>query len=411
MWEAVERVCFLFRIFPSSGEDLPISAGPGSRSGDVQAALGDDIATATASTAAEEIAVSDLRAKAWVSAVIAQLDSNTTGDFQAKWFGGSGSLSDDQVRERISLTMNFIERELTDGLRYVYPADVALQSQCTSSGVDAYIWKFASDAEGYAETQGPLCDSTDDGLTKQCGVDEAGRYYVYLCTSWYNSLNQNERSSALITQAVKHAGPGDKTQDISTMQQMSQADQLNNAANYQNFALDVAQAAWGCPDNATVTGLPFTCGASPCTCAAFADMCDHWQHGGSVRAQCPATCGECSALEAQVPSPSIQPSPISSPIVEPTPSEFPLNCSETAEEHTLTIDAQNYTGTCEAFAWNDFCAHASVEFLCPVSCGVCVPPGCEEDANYNCQSWHGYVCWDSVKPHCPMTCGEPGCTR
>jgi len=243
-------------------------------------------------TVQQEIAVSDLRAKAWVSAVIGELKAFKTSSFRAKWFGGSGSLSETQVRDRVSRTMNFIGRELTDGMRYVYPGDDASNTAC-GGGVIAYILRYAGEA-GYSETTGPVCNSgTDNPMTKECAIDESGRYYVYLCKIWFTDMTRDTRISTLVHEGAHHAGPADVTYDKAAMKSASQAQQLNNAANYQNFAQDVAQSAWGCPDKGVVTGLPFSCGG-PCTCAAFADMCDDAEYGSMVRSQCPATCGDCT---------------------------------------------------------------------------------------------------------------------
>jgi len=510
VWEAVQRICFFFRVFPANGEDLAISTGPGTELLDVGEGGGDGMEVA--------VAMSDLQAKEWISMVITELRAESTGDLRAKWFGGAGTLSESQVRDRISLTMNFIERELTRGIRYVYPADSAYESPCSSGGIVAYVWKMSSDEEGYAETFGPECDSSDNALDKPCSIDEAGRYYVYLCNSWYNGVDSNYRIASLIHEAVHHAGPVDITYNSDSMKDISQADQLNNAANYQSFAQDVAQSAWGCTDSDTVSviGLSYTCSNSLCPCWVYADFCDHSQYGSSVRAQCPAMCGECerpnvappvAILEptlvptpmptlaptpppgqvpirvptlaptpaptrapvptlvptpmptlapipaptrapppsptpvptpvptlAQTPVPTtiptlapaptpapaltsapkpLQPAPPSSPARTPLTTQPPAtaDCSEPIEEQMFRIGSQDYSGTCEALAWHDFCSAAGVKELCPISCGSCVPQGCEEDRDFDCQAWSGYVCWDVVKPHCPLMCGVPGCTR
>merc|ERR1711933_577696 len=76
---------------------------------------------------------------------------------------------------------------------------------------------------------------------RACGVDEAGKYFVYLCKIWYERAPPEFQTSILIHEAAHHSGPTDVTYNSVEMQRNSQADQLNNAANYQEFAYDVAQ--------------------------------------------------------------------------------------------------------------------------------------------------------------------------
>merc|ERR1719401_266235 len=105
---------------------------------------------------ASSIANVNVQAKAWVSTVLAELANWNTGALREKWFGGSGDLSELEVRDRVSLTMNFIQREL-DGIHYVYPADGAIDSGCRNSGTIAYVWKYVTNEDGYDETRGPVC--------------------------------------------------------------------------------------------------------------------------------------------------------------------------------------------------------------------------------------------------------------
>merc|ERR1719507_316098 len=120
-------------------------------------------------------------------------------------------------------------------------------------------------------------------------------------------MDQNFRIATLVHEAAHHTGPGDVTYNEQQMQSLAQSQQLDNAANYQYFAQDVAQSAWGCPDSEEVTGLPYTCGNSPCTCSAFANMCDDGRYGQQIREQCPSTCGDCAGPADPTPSPTSSP--------------------------------------------------------------------------------------------------------
>merc|ERR1719350_1559339 len=111
--------------------------------------------------------------------------------------------------------MNFVDRELVDGLHLVYPADDAVRTSCGGSTI-AYVWK--TDRTG--ENSGPLCGSTQDPLKQPCGIDETGRYFVYLCKRWYNAIDENMQISTLVHEAVHHAGPRDVTYSRSAMQDL-----------------------------------------------------------------------------------------------------------------------------------------------------------------------------------------------
>mmetsp|Transcript_40742 Transcript_40742/g.102335 ORF Transcript_40742/g.102335 Transcript_40742/m.102335 type:complete len:544 (-) Transcript_40742:217-1848(-) len=290
----------LIRQKDTSGKGLAVSTGFSAGLLNISQGYGD--------LAEDAIAITDLQAKAWTSTVIGELSSWSAGNFTATWFGGAGPLNDMQVHTHITLTMNFIESELTRGIRYVYPADSATQSRCPLGNI-AYIW------------QGLLCNSLDNALDKPCGIDESGRRYVYICKSWYSSSNSNPNSrvGSLIRAVAWHAGLGDVSTDPYIMKSMSQAAQLSNAPNYQNFAQDVAHSAWGCLDSDVVNIPGYQLGS----CSVFKHLCDNWQHGSLVREQCPSICGQCMGpVIPQVPtagpiSPTTLP-PTSAPTLVPT---------------------------------------------------------------------------------------------
>jgi hypothetical protein len=110
-------------------------------------------------------------------------------------------------------------------------------------------------------------------------------------------------------------------------------------------------------------------------------------------------------------APTLAPTTLS-PTHEPAPPTT-IDCSEPPQDEELifTINGSRYGGTCEAYAWNKFCSEEAVKEACPVSCRVCVPAGCEENPDFDCEAWKGWKCWDAVKSQCKLTCGEPGCAR
>jgi len=204
-----------------------------------------------------------------------------------------------------------------------------------------------------------------------------------------------------------------------------------------------------------VTDLPFTCTPSPCTCSAFKDLCEDSRFGAQVREQCPATCGRCNGVyedhqeehkqpdqrpgqktpdHPPTPSPTPAPTPTPMPMPAPAPTPAPQppfgnpssqttqdgGCCENAESQPIQVGEFTYTGTCLAFHREGFCEEEQVRLACPVSCGVCVPEGCEDDPEWSsetsagrlmCKDWADYVCWDNVKPHCPTACRVGGCAR
>merc|ERR1711972_1087117 len=133
-----------------------------------------------------------------------------------------------------------------------------------------------------------------DPFETHCAIDPQGNYFVYLCERW-GTLNENERIATLVHEAAHHSGPGDITYNPDTMRILVQSQQLDNAANFEYFARDVAQAAWGCADDEDVSDLPFSCTPGPCTCRAFQTMCNDFDWGAQIRERCPASCGECKA--------------------------------------------------------------------------------------------------------------------
>jgi len=401
IWEAAELIANFFRVFPSRGKGPIIDMPEAS----IAAALAQGESAATTS---QKISSDNAEAKAWVSQVVLELANQRTAAYRSKWFGGSGSKSQSQVRSRIIKAFDFIKREL-DEVRYVYPADSAYRSAC-SGGASAYVWKSSTSKSGYTETTGPLCSSGTSGMNSNCGVDKQGRFYVYLCQVWMNSA-KSSRIATLIHEAAHHTGPTDHSYNTGTMQQMSQSKQIDNAANYEHFGKEVAHAAWGCSDK-DPPNMPFQCSPGPCRCSGLAGFCSDATYGAAVKSQCPATCGACNG---QKPSPTPSPPP-------PPPPPPVASCSEPTTKFTVTMGGADYSGTCTGFANNNGCKYTKIQNACPVTCGICSPSqssDCYDDPNYSiyvkslsasltCNDWKMYQCWDEVKSHCPVSCSMCG---
>lgn len=450
-WEAIDRLAAFFRIFVVEKRAPPVTNPSVSLLQDADAAIN------------SEIDASTLMAKGWVTTVLNEMADGRTASFRNKWFGGSGTYDQDDVRTRLLRTINFIDREMTDGVRYVYPADDASETNCRESGnggVVAYVWKYSPGSQGYWETTGPVCNDQDNKFTNHCGIDHNGRLYVYLCRIWYENFGRNTRASTLIHEAAHHAGPRDVTYSESAMQTLEQVDQLNNAANYENFAKDVAKFSWGCVDNSEVSIGLYYCNPGPCTCMHFANMCEDDSHGEDVRRQCKGTCGDCGPGDA-TPAPTTAPTTstvttttttttstttttttteapttasttsatttpepttttVPEPTNPPTTAAATPDCQELSGKQLILVGSQWYRGSCIAFASNNMCSYSTVSAKCPVSCGICVPVHCADDPNFSiatsigdmtCKEWKHYICWDEVKPSCPSACHVSGCGR
>lgn len=152
---------FIFESSPTDTQGKSIAMAARARRHHAESLLERD-----ADDVAAKIATSQVKAKAWVSMVVLEMQRGRTVTFREKWFGGAGSQSAADVRDRVMRTMNFLERELMDGLRFVYPANDAENSACGAKTV-GYVWKRApEDGAAYSETQAPQCDSVDEAFSK-----------------------------------------------------------------------------------------------------------------------------------------------------------------------------------------------------------------------------------------------------
>mmetsp|Transcript_8642 Transcript_8642/g.18842 ORF Transcript_8642/g.18842 Transcript_8642/m.18842 type:complete len:935 (-) Transcript_8642:369-3173(-) len=355
--QAVEQLAALFRFFPLWGQlsitTPPLAGNESSNSSELRndtlSSASDVAANATVPIyideaeeleAREAIAESEALARAWVSTVITEMNAWATAQFRSLWFGGEGDIDETAVRLRILRTMNFVSREFGDGINYVYPGDNATGTAC-GNNIVAYVWKYEAPVgeEGYWETTGPVCDR-GQAFDERCGVDGDGRYFIYLCRRWLELSNSNTRVATLVHESVHHAGPTDISYDTDQMQGLSQDAQLNNAANYHNFAQDVAQATWGCADADPPSGYPFdlfTC-SGVCTCPAFLSYCYHDTYGAAIRVQCAGTCGTCSDPVGDGETTTIlrDTMPATSSTSPPT-TAFPVSTTPVASSTTATL--------------------------------------------------------------------------
>jgi len=323
-WEAVERIANLFCVYPSLGQDLLVSwpeaeeVKADTASSNAQPMLLQD-GVASGGAVEQTIATRETQAKAWLATILRELAGQNSADLRRRWFGGAGYQSEEQVRQRVLRTMNFVQRELSDRIRFVYPADSAQSSPC-SGGAIAYVWRAsARPTTGYEETRNPRCRSTDNPFTKNCGLDEYGRYYVYLCRVWERA-SEDYQIGVFVHEAAHHAGPNDVTNNREQMKRNSQTNQLMNAANYQHFAQEVVQTAQGCMD--------------------LDGACQYYKNNGycgtsqNVQERCQRTCGLCGSQPA------------------------PPTCTDTY-------------GSCQYYKDNGLCTGANVRAQCRKTCGLC----------------------------------------
>merc|ERR1719203_1605531 len=126
---------------------------------------------------------------------------------------------------------------------------------------------------------GPRCRNTDNPMTKNCGLDQNGKHYVYLCRVWMQQ-SEDYQIGVLVHEAAHHAGPNDVTGYISQMKSNNQQNQLMNAANYENFAKGVVSG--GCEDQDG-------------NCRHYTSYCNT----ANIKAQCKRTCGLCGSGSSQ----------------------------------------------------------------------------------------------------------------
>jgi len=262
-------------------------------------------------------------------------------------------MNTEQVRQRILQTFNFINREFAQGFYFTIPADNAKQSACPQ-GAAAYVWRAsARPTTGYQETNAPQCRSSDNPRTKNCAVDQYGKYYVYLCNS-FSQQSEDYQIGCLIHEAAHHAGPNDVTYNKDQMQRESQQKQLMNAASYQHFAQTVAQG--GCSDQDS-------------NCGHYASYCNQ----ENIKTKCKRTCGLCGSSGGSGGS------------------------SGCADED----------GNCRHYT--SYCNTANIKAKCKRTCGLCGSGNSGACADtYGSCAWYrdnGHCGQSNVKAQCKKTCG------
>lgn len=284
-------------------------------------------------------------------------------------------MSTAQVKQRILQTMNFVDREFVQGFHFVYPADSARSSACASGAV-AYVWRASYTATtGYQETTGPKCSSGANAFTTNCGLDQSGKYYVYLCSVWMQQ-SEEYQTGVLVHEAAHHAGPNDVTGSLVAMQGNSQYDQLTNAANYENFAKTVVSG--GCEDE-------------DANCPHYASYCS----SENIKATCKRTCGQCSADTSGGSAGG--------------GAQGGTSCAD------QDVNCRYYTS---------YCSTENIKASCKQTCGLCDSTSGSSDApssgssggtsqagtectdlDGNCRYYTSYCDRDNVKTQCRKTCG------
>jgi len=201
-------------------------------------------------TAIQMINESAVKAFSWTKAVTAAMEDSSArrrleeqmGVSSIKkrlreYFGGEGNLTEAEVRERVLQTMKFVNRTLGEGMRYVFPADrIKFDTLC---GPDVVARVASTERQEYFETEGPVCtdEKTQHPWYRKCAKDSEGKYVVYVCEALLD-LGPTDRIATLIHQTVHFTGPRDITdKDLANL---TQRDQLDNAANYRDFARKLA---------------------------------------------------------------------------------------------------------------------------------------------------------------------------
>jgi hypothetical protein len=262
--------------------------------------------------------------------------------------------------------MNFVDRELVDGVRYVYPANRASPMYC-DGGTIAYVFRG-----GGSPTTRPVCSSVSEAFSKRCAVDPSGRYFVYLCEIW-DTLGEMGQISSLVHEAAHHFGPRDVTYSSIATQKLSQSDQLNNAANYQYFAQDVAQTAYGNPGTLPTIEAQEVCKETDKNCAYYKSL-GYCTTQESIQKQCSYTCGFCDPFSTQ--------------------------------RKATSNSCRDKDTNCGYYQSLGFCA--SVENIrqeCKQTCGLCSSSSSCKDDDGSCAHYTAYCSADHIRAACKKTCG------
>jgi len=316
--------------------------------------------------------------------------------------------------------MNFMDREFNQGFHFVYPADSAQESACSRTGIVAYVWRFSSGASGYQESQGPKCRSGTSAFTSRCGIDENGKYFVYLCTLWMRQGEEGQ-TGILVHEAAHHAGPSDVTYSIPKMQAESQINQLNNAANYENFAKNVVSG--GCNDEySNCPDLTRYCNQEniKSKCRRSCGICVYGPTGGGSSSSSSGSSGSTGGSGGSSSSSRSSGSSGSSSRGGGGSGGGSSGGSNGCAD--LDVNCRYYT---------DYCDTENVKKQCRKTCGLCGSSGGSggagsrggpgngtrggaggsggcTDLDVNCRYYTDYCDTDNVKKQCRKTCGLCG---
>lgn len=65
----------------------------------------------------------------------------------------------------------------------------------------------------------------------------------------------------------------------------------------------------------------------------------------------------------------------------PTP-QPPSGCHETKGQKVIKVGNWKFRGSCPSYDQHQLCSHDPVKAECPITCGACFKPGCEDDADF-----------------------------
>lgn len=371
VWEVVIRIANFFRIFPWHR----------SSESESKLAFVQDAQTSNASNSmSQTIAARNAQAQSWLTTIMGEMRSRSTTPFLKRWFGGSGSKSSSSVRSDILKTLSFVDRELVDGIRYIYPANRASPSYC-DGGTIAYVTRTPG-----SPSKSPVCNSEAEAFSKRCAVDRSGRFFVYLCEIW-GTMDEMGQISSMVHEAVHHWGPRDVKYGSIATQKLSQKDQLKNAANYQYFAQDVAQTAYGNPGTLPSLEAQQACGQTDSNCNYYKNQ--GYCSQAHIQKTCSYTCGTCGARAQPRPQPRPQARP-------PAPAQS-SGCRDT--------DAN-----CAYYKGLGYCANVeNIRRQCKQTCGLCSAPRQSSsrqcrDTDPSCSHYTSYCDKDNVRAVCKKTC-------
>ena len=214
-WQLVDKICMQFRFHPYFQENTNDA-----RMTFLESARGDSadgfetintFEMFRSSRCASIISRANSEAKAWISVVLSELEARNTENFRLKFFNGpfgrrTKPQNQDSVRERLRLTFNFVEKELQQGIHYVYPA----VKHCERNIAYVYRPYGRRLTEGFSPTnQRHVQCHPSEVYSKPCAFDPDGKYYVYLCKYFFEERQDGGQIATIVHEVVHHSGPTD----------------------------------------------------------------------------------------------------------------------------------------------------------------------------------------------------------